>query len=267
MALRKRSTINYLSNSELLHEINVSKKSYSSFLDEKYGDYTVIIESTADITPELIEEAKQTKATQLNNQIIRKMIIDGYTKTDIDEYFSKNKILPIHVSKEDLVFRIMTFSHIPEDIQHNKKNLLNRIKFPPFKHYAFIGDELKEVGRSHWVGGLDNGHFSIEHGKVSNPLSHAIIKLVNRIGTKGNFSGYSYLDEMKSQALLQLSTVIIQFDESRGDNPFSWYTQVCNTSFIKVLKAEKKQRNIKDQIMQEEIGLSSHTYQMDNEDW
>jgi hypothetical protein len=266
MALRKRSTINYLSNSELLYEINESKKSYSYFLDEKYGDYTVIIENISDITPELIENAKQIKAMQLNNKKIRTMIIDGYNKQQIDEYLVTNKIHPTDISKEDLVFRIMTYDHIPDDIQIVKKNLLNRIKFPPFKHYSFIDDQLKEVGRSHWVGGLDNGHFSIDQGKVTNALSHAIIKLVNRIGTKGNFSGYSYLDEMKSQALLQLSTVIIQFDENKGDNPFSWYTQVCNTSFIKVLKAEKKQRNIKDQIMQEQIGLSSHTYQMDNED-
>jgi hypothetical protein len=265
MALRKRSTINYLSNSELLHEINESKKTFSSFIDEKYGDYTVIVDDLSQITPELIEEAKQQKATQLNNKIIRDMIIDNYTKSEIDEYFTKNKILPNHITKEDLVFRVMTFDHIPTEIQHNKKNLLNRIKFPPFKHYSFVDDELKEVGRSHWIGGFDNGHFSIEQGKVTNALSHAMIKLVNRIGTKGNFSGYTYLDEMKGQALLQLSTIILQFDESKGNNPFSYYTTTVNTSFIKILKLEKKQRNIRDEIMQQELGMSSHTYQMEDD--
>lgn len=267
MALRKRSTINYLSNSELLHEINESKKSYSSFIDEKYGDYTLIINDLSEITPELIEQAKQEKATQLNNKKIRNMIIEGYTKSEIDKYFNDNKILPTDINEDDLVFRIMTFDHIPPEVQVIKKNLLNRIKFPPFKHYSIINGEIKEVGRSHWEGGLDNGHFSIDQGKITNALSKAMIKLVDRIGTKGNFSGYSYLDEMKSQALLQISVVIIQFDESKGSNPFAYYTTCVQTSFIKILKAEKKQRNIRDQIMMEEIGKSSHSFQMDHEDW
>lgn len=266
MALRKRSTINYLSNSELLYEINESKKSYSSFIDEKYGDYTIIIADLEEITSDLIELAKKEKATQLNNKKIREMILSGHTKSEIDDYFSKNKILPENVSKEDLVFRIMTFDHIPTDVQVIKKNLLNRIKFPPFKHYAIINDEIKEVGRSHWVGGLDNGYFSVDQGKVSNALSSALIKMVNRYGTKGNFSGYTYLDEMKGQALLQLSTVAIQFDESKGDNPFSYFTTTIHTSFLKILKSEKKQRNIRDEIMQQEAGMSSYAYQIDNED-
>ncbi len=266
MALRTRTKINYLSNAELLHEINESKKSYTSFLDEKYGDYTVIVDDLSEITPELIDNAYIEKANQLNNKMIRNMIIEGYNKQQIDEYFDNNKILPEHIKKEDLVFRVLTFEHIPAEVQVVKKNLLNRIKFNPFKHYAFINDELKEVGRSHWIGGFDNGHFSIEHGKVTNALANALIQMVNRYGTKANFSGYSYLDEMRAQGLLQLSTIALQFNESKGDNPFSYYTTTIHTSFLKVLKNEKKQRNIRDQIMQQEIGTSSLTYQMDHED-
>ena len=64
--IRKRTTINYLSNTELLHEINESKKSYSSFIDDEYSNYTVIIKDQSEITPELISKAKDIKAHQIN---------------------------------------------------------------------------------------------------------------------------------------------------------------------------------------------------------
>lgn len=39
-------------------------------------------------------------------------------------------------------------------------------------------------------------------------------------------SGNTYIDEMRSQALLQLSQIGLQFDESRSDNPFAFYTTI-----------------------------------------
>lgn len=267
MAVRKRTRINYLSNTELLYEINQSKKTYSYFLDDKYSDFTVIINDFSEITDELIERAKIIKANQLNQTNLRNLAKKDATKSEIDAFMAKNHITEDMINLEDIVFRMMTFDHIPSEVQKNKKNLLNRIHFPPFKHYAYRDGELVEVGRSHWVGGLQNGHYSSDHGKVSSNLSLAMIKLANRYGTKANFSGYSYLDEMKGQALLQLSTVCLQFDESRSNNPFSYFSQIIKTSFIKVLKLEKHQRNIRDEIMQQELGMSSLSYQMDNEDY
>ena len=269
--IRKRTTINYLSNTELLHEINESKKSYSSFIDDEYSNYTVIIKDQSEITPELISKAKDIKAHQINQANLRKMLKDGLSKKEIEEQVQATAIGGDNITEDQIVYRIMTYEHIPEEIQTNKKNLLNRIKFPPFKHYAFVNGEFKEVGRSHWKDGLENGHFSADHGKVSNNLSKALIMLTKRYATKPNFSGYTYIEEMISTALLQLSVIALQFDESKAGpnsvpNPFAYYTQVSYTSFLKVLKYEKNQRNIRDQLMQDMSGMTSFSYQMDNED-
>lgn len=273
MKTRRKTTINHTSNAELLHEINKSKIAFSSFIDENYQDFSMIIEDESDLTPEVIQQAKVNKAIQLNRQLLRKLVKDKTPKPKIEKIIDEQSLKPEDISLDQLTFRIMTYDHVPDEYNTGKKNMLNNLKFPPFKHYAYVDGKLTEVGRSHWQGGLHNGHFNVEHGIVSNDLSKALIKMVDRYGSKANFSGYSYLEEMKGQALLQLSTVAIQFDESKSNmhahkihtgnppNPFSWYTTTIHTSFLKILKSEKKQREIRDEIMQQEAGMSSYAYQ------
>jgi len=123
------------------------------------------------------------------------------------------------------------------------------------------------VLKSHWKGGLENGHFSKDHGKMTNNLALMFMKLVDRYGHRGNWRGYTYIDEMKSQALLQLSQVGLQFDESRSDspNPFAYYTQTITNSFMRILNVEKKNQNIRDDILIMNGASPSWTRMVDNE--
>ena len=177
--MRKKTTINYLSNNELLYELNESKKSFCYFVDDMYGDFTVIVNDLSEVTDELIKEAKSIKALQRNENLQRKLIKQKLSKKEIYDTLEKNTTLPEDISKEEIVFRLMTFDHIPEEVQKVKKTLLNRIKFPPFKHYAYVNGELKEVGRSHWTGGLDNGCFSADHGDLTHQLVKSIMLIVS----------------------------------------------------------------------------------------
>lgn len=266
MAVRKRQKINYLQNIELLYEINKSKKTYSYFIDDCYGDFSVVVKDINNITEEEIEKGKLKKADDANHEMMRQAILAGKSKRDIDKLMAEHEHKPEDFTVDDLVFREMTFDHIPQDIiDIGQKTLLNRIKFPPFKHYAYIDGELKEVGRSHWINGLENGQFSCDHGTVSTILQKALIKMVDRYGQKSNFNGYSYLDEMKGQALLQLSTVAIQFNEAKSGNPFAYFTTTIHTQFLKILKFEKKQRQIRDEILQQEAGMSQFQHMFDED--
>lgn len=263
---RKKPALNYLSNLELLHEIDVSKNSYSSFIDPKYKVWSVIVNDLSEVTPELIEEAKGALETKRFNLERRKLILEGNTKKEAEAIARSILPSPDEYTNDDIVIRCYTTEHIPEEVLEPRKTFLNRIHFPAFKNYIMNEDgTFKEVGRSHWKGDFETGHFSHEHGKISRKLAESLILLTHRYGTKANFSGYSYLDEMKSTALVQLSLVALQFDESKSDNPFAWYTTTCYNSFIKILKAEKRERNIKDEIMQNSLGMSSHNFQIENE--
>jgi hypothetical protein len=81
------------------------------------------------------------------------------------------------------------------------------------------------------------------------------IKLSERYAQRSNWRGYTYIDEMKGQAILQLSQIGLQFDESKSENPFAYYTAAVTNSFTRILNLEKKMQNIRDDML-EEAGLT-----------
>jgi hypothetical protein len=165
----------------------------------------------------------------------------------------------------------MTFDHVPLEPgrKRNPKTTADhheRCNFPPFQHWKYNdNDELVCVGKSHWVGGMDNGYFDKTQGNINNNLAKMFMKLVERYATRSNWRGYTYNDEMKSTALLQLSQIGLQFDESKSENPFAYYTAAITNSFTRVLNLEKRNQVIRDDIL-EEAGLNpSYTRQTENE--
>ena len=58
--------INYLNNKDMLKEIHRSKNTFCEYIDQKYGDYDVIVENLDDIfLPETQEKGKATRAARL----------------------------------------------------------------------------------------------------------------------------------------------------------------------------------------------------------
>jgi hypothetical protein len=83
---------------------------------------------------------------------------------------------------------------------------------------------------------------------------------------RSNWRGYTYVDEMRSQALLQLTMIGLQFDESKSQNPFAYYTAAITNSFTRVLNIEKRNQNIRDDILELNNMTPSLTRQMQNYD-
>jgi hypothetical protein len=195
---------------------------------------------------------------------------------DPKDYKNKPKqkefaIDPKSIDQEDLIFRVMDMEHIPLE-PGRKKNPRNeaetkaKVNFPPFKHYAYVGGEIKEVARSHWQGSLSNGDFCVEHGRITNKLGTMFLKLVERYSHRANWRGYTYVDEMRGQALVQLSQVGLQFNEAKSDNPFAYYTAAVINSFTRVLNLEKRNQSIRDDILIDTGHLPSYSRQIKHED-
>lgn len=261
MAPRKR---NYLNNRDLLKEIHKSKNSYCSYTTDDAEQYDIILPRLEKINRNTISQARKNRAERLARQAWETAIENGQN-VKLDQF----AIDPKTINNTEVVFRIISYDHIPEapGRKKNPKNVQDhyvKLNFPPFQHYML--DENGEpycVGKSHWQGGMENGHFSLDHGKMTNKLAKMFMMMCERYGNKWNWRGYTYNDEMKSQALVQLAQVGLQFDESKSQNPFAYYTATITNSFTRILNTEKKNQNIRDDMLEMNGYNSSHSRQLD----
>ena len=70
---------------------------------------------------------------------------------------------------------------------------------------------------------------------------------------------------MRGQALVQLAQIGLQFDESKSNNPFAYYTAAITNSFTRVLNIEKRNQNIRDDILEMNDLTPSYTRQHSQE--
>jgi len=231
--------VNYLNNKDMLKEIHKSKSTFCSYVAPEYADYDIILPELSKINIRTVAEAKRNKAKLQGTQAYEAAKAAG-KKVKQAEFEVDYRT----IEKTDLVFRIMTFDHVPDEPgrKKNPKTVADhktKLNFPPFQHYKFDeNDNLVCVGKSHWVGGMENGYFDKTHGKATNELARMWMKLCDRYATRGNVRGYTYNDEMRGQAILQLAQIGLQFDESKSQNPFAYYTAAVTNSFVRVINIE-----------------------------
>ena len=279
---------NYLNNKDILKEIHKSKLTYCSFIDPSVTSYDVIVTNVDKINKKSVTEARKLRAERLAKEAQDAEIALG-NKRKLDEFLKPVTEIPA----TDVVFRVMTWDHIPiDDVKQKKADAKLReeledddlfeteydepavavkaptkyvkVNFPPFQHFC-VNEEYEPyiVGKSHWAKGLNPGEFSKDHGQMTPKLAHMFIKLCERYATRSNWRGYTYNDEMRSQALLQLSQIGLQFDESKSQNPFAYYTAAITNSFTRVLNIEKRNQNIRDDILEMNNYTPSYTRQGD----
>ena len=280
--------VNYLNNKDILKEIHKSKLTYCSFISPDIGSYDMIVSGVDKITKKTVNEARKMRAERLAKEQQEAELLLG-NKRKLDEFLTPTKDIPV----TDVVFRVMTWEHIPiDDVKQKKADLkaqeeydadednfeteydeptvvkgatkYMKVNFPPFQHYK-VDEEFTPicVGKSHWKGDLEKGKFTKDHGTMTAKLAHMFIKLCERYATRSNWRGYTYNDEMRSQALLQLSQIGLQFDEAKSQNPFAYYTAAITNSFTRVLNIEKRNQNIRDDILEMNNYTPSYTRQGD----
>ena len=251
---------NYLNNKDMLKQIHISKSNYCWFEDrDKHHQHDIILYSTDEI-PDAVEQARQNKAKRL--QKLAWDANDDRKKKQVDF-----EVDPSSFTEDEVVFRVMGFDHIPDEPgrKANPKTPADhkiKLPFPAFRHYTYVDETLNEVGISHHN---KDKEFDLSAGKITAVLATMYIKLVERYSQRSNWRGYTYIDEMRGQALLQLAQIGLQFNEDKSDNPFAYYTTVVNNSFTRVLNIEKKNQGIRDDLLEKAGQAPSWTRQLAHE--
>jgi hypothetical protein len=251
---------NYLNNKDMLKQIHISKSNYCWFEDrDKHHQHDMILYSTKEI-PDAVEQARQNKAKRL--QKLAWDANEDKKKKQVDF-----EVDPTSFTEDEIIFRVMGFDHIPDEPgrKANPKTPADhkvKLPFPAFRHYTYVDKTLNEVGLSHHN---KEKEFDLSAGKITAVLATMYIKLVERYSQRSNWRGYTYIDEMRGQALLQLAQIGLQFNEDKSDNPFAYYTTVVNNSFTRVLNIEKKNQGIRDDLLEKAGQAPSWTRQLAHE--
>ncbi len=242
----------------------------------------MIIQNLDQINDETINQARENRADRLARLALDQATANG-EKRKLDEF----QVELESVKATDVIFRVMTWAHVP--VADSKKKVVEetdedyihteydddddtkappvavkyvKCNFPPFQHFKIDNSgKFYCVGKSHWKGNLEDGEWSRDHGTMTKTLAMMFMKLCERYATRSNWRGYTYNDEMRSQALLQLSQIGLQFDESKSQNPFAYYTAAITNSFTRVLNIEKRNQNLRDDILEMNNFNPSYTRQ------
>jgi hypothetical protein len=279
MSIAVKKPVNYLNNKDILKEIHLSKNAYCTFLDNEVDHrYDFIVDLPTEplekslayaLKRDNIRQAKETRAARLSAELGEKDSVD-----------------PKKIPTTDLVFRVMTWDHVPVapkqprkvDKKKTAKDIFEfeddkdeifadledpttakeiddmvhvKVNFPPFQHFRLDStNTFKCIGKSHWIGDLETGEFSKDHGNITNKLARMYIMMCEKYAMKFNWRGYTYNDEMRNSAILQLTYVGLRFNEAKSANPFAYYTAAITNSFCRVLNSEKRNQNIRDDILE-----------------
>lgn len=265
----KKPTL-FINNKELLQEIHKSKSSYCSFLDPtKDHEYDLIVESLENtlfecfdlaLSDEQLNIAKKNRSTRLGLPITEIEDSDLVFRIMTWDHIPLSKKQPRKTVKKKTAKDIIDFELEPEDdfaeLEDSSKTVVDdlvhvKVNFPPFQHFRLdkMGT-MQCIGKSHWKGDLKDGEFCKDHGQITNKLAKMYIMMCEKYALKYNWRGYSYVDEFKNSAILQLTYVGLRFNEARSSQAFSYITQTIHNAFLRVLGTEKKSHNIRDDLLE-----------------
>jgi hypothetical protein len=89
-----------------------------------------------------------------------------------------------------------------------------------------------------------------ETGIISKELAKMFTQIATRYLSAKNFANLSYIrDDLISHAVYTLCANGLKFNPEKGSNCFSYYTTVIYHATLQYIASEKKQRDIRDQIL------------------
>ena len=104
-----------------------------------------------------------------------------------------------------------------------------------------------------------------EKPEMLNAIAHAIIQICTRLSNSFNFIGYTYKDEMISDAIVKCFAKVHRFDPSISENAFAFFTQCAYNAFINRIKIEQKQSSVKARIIREKMSSEFVAHGVDSD--
>jgi hypothetical protein len=132
------------------------------------------------------------------------------------------------------------------------------------KHYINNADFLKAL-----VDYKEQSRLYKENGgtepKIPNYIGECFMKIAEGLSHKPNFINYTYRDEMISDGIENCLMYFDNFDPTKSNNPFAYFTQIIYYAFLRRIQKEKKQLYVKYKAT-EMIGVLDEFEMLESED-
>ena len=92
-----------------------------------------------------------------------------------------------------------------------------------------------------------------EKPRVSEYIGKCIYLIAENLAHKPRFMNYSYVDEMKSDAIENCLMYFDNFDSDKYSNPFAYFTQIIYYAFHRRINKEEKNRYVMYKRFQESV--------------
>ena len=81
--------------------------------------------------------------------------------------------------------------------------------------------------------------------RIPNYIGECFMKIAEGLSHKPNFINYTYRDEMVADGIENCLMYFENFDVSKSNNPFAYFTQIIYYAFLRRIQKEKKQLYVK----------------------
>lgn len=85
--------------------------------------------------------------------------------------------------------------------------------------------------------------------QITNFLGECILKIATNFANLRSFNRYPFKDDMILDGVENCLRVIDNFDETKTQNPFSYFTQIIYYAFLRRISKEKKQLFVKNKLL------------------
>lgn len=87
--------------------------------------------------------------------------------------------------------------------------------------------------------------------QIPHYIGECLLKIATHLSYKANFINYSYREDMILDGVENCIQYIRNFDPSKSNSPFSYFTQICWYAFLRRIMKEKKQSYVKQKMIQQ----------------
>lgn len=103
--------------------------------------------------------------------------------------------------------------------------------------------------------------------QIPHYIGECLYQIANNLSKKYNFVNYTFRDEMVGDAIENCILYFNNYDPSKYNNPFAYYTQIMWFAFLRRIQEEKDQLYTKHKVLQKDIIHRSIVEMQVGESW